>query len=212
MAPSRTSPVRSTHIKIVGQGLVDNLRVNKAVQGIVIYQLKSTGNFTKKEIEDLLKLHSETTVAQHIHDVISANMHHLLGTNVRVPMSPMLGAALALPAIKVVIAMAVIVALSHAAIQHVLVAAKHAGVVVIAVLFFGVLAYRHLSLPETLVDKITPKVVTALKKQTLETNEAITVSVSEAIFREFFKLSKGTLENLRDKAVDEWDGSCLWLG
>ncbi|KAH6867776.1 hypothetical protein B0T10DRAFT_502147, partial [Thelonectria olida] len=125
-------------VEIVGQGLINDIKVNTEVQSIVIDQLKSTGKLTQREIADLMKAHGGQTVAEHTHDVLSANLHHLLNTKMGIALAHMLGAALTLPVVKVAIMKAVVVALSHAAIQHMLIiAAKHAGITVIAVVFFG---------------------------------------------------------------------------
>ncbi|KJZ70209.1 hypothetical protein HIM_10395 [Hirsutella minnesotensis 3608] len=211
------------HIQIVGQGLINDLKVNKAVQSIVVEQLKGTGKLTKREIEDLMKIHGGHTVAQHTHDVISANMHLLLDTKMGIVLAHMLGAALAMPVVKIAIMKALMVALSHAAIQHLLiVAAKHAGIAVIAVIFFGsagatvlswmllpmiagILAYQYVTMPKTLAREITPKVVAAISQEAPTINESVTVAVAEALLKEFFKLSKGTIEKLHDKAMDYWD-------
>ncbi|KAM5350653.1 hypothetical protein ACJ41O_007158 [Fusarium nematophilum] len=209
-------------IQLVGQGLINDLKINKAVQSIVVDQLKSTGKLTKREIGDLVKVHGSSTVAQHAHDVISANMHQLLNTKMGFALAHMVGAALTLPIVKVAIAKAVVVALSHAAINHMLlVAAKHAGITVLAVIFFGsagatvlswmlgpiivgVLTYQYVTMPETLAEEITPEVVAAIRKEAPMINESVTAAIAETILKEFLKLSKKTMGDLHGSAMKEW--------
>ncbi|KAH7121722.1 hypothetical protein B0J13DRAFT_531860 [Dactylonectria estremocensis] len=210
-------------IQIVGQGLINDIKVNKEVQCIIFDQLKSTGKLTKREIGDLMRVHGGQTVAQHTHDVISANIHNLLSTKMGLALAHMLAAAMTLPIVKVAIVKAVVVVLSQAAIQHMLVvAAKHAGITVIVVVFFGsagvtvlshmlfpiilgVLTYKYLTLPEKLAEEITPKVVKAIKEEAPKINESVTVAIAETILKEFFTLSKEAVEELHKKAMDYYD-------
>jgi hypothetical protein len=212
------------HIEIVGNGLIEDLTVNRAVQAVVADQLKSTGQLTKREIEDLMKVHGGHIAAERAHEVISANMQVFLSSKLGMVLAHMLGAALAMPVVKVAILKAVVLALSNVAVQHALiVAAKHAGIAALVVVFFGsagasvlswmlapiilgVLRYQYVTMPKTLAKEITPKVVEAISREAPTINESVTVAISETILKEFFNLSKDTMGCLHDEAVEKWNG------
>lgn len=209
-------------MQLIGDQLVVELKLNDQLQALIVQQLKSTGQLTKREIQDLMKIHGGQTVAQHAHDAIANNVHHLMATKLGTMLSHMLGAALAMPAVKMAIAKAIYVALSHAAIQHMLaVAAKHAGIAVIAVVIFGsagasivswmlvpivaaVLIHQYQTLPEKLAKKVTPQVVSEIRKQAPAINKSVIDAVTDALFEEFFKLSEQQMQGLHNKAMEYW--------
>lgn len=195
--------------KVLQQGMIYQMRHNKAVQTIVTKELKESGKLIKKEVSDTVAIQGHAVAADTVHDSL-VSVTHTIGTTA---FGKILTKVLALPAVKVMLVKVAATAIG-AEIIH-LIAAKF-GLVAIGVVIFGsgfaavapfllpvilpgLLLKAWFDLPEKLAESLPKEILPKIREQAPKTNRKVVNDfVHSSLEKLFEEIHEGLMEGLED--------------